>query len=71
MTGVVEARRYHGVRNPVMTEWVERHKGPGAVVVVVTRGGPVFAKGFGFADVEARRSFTADSTVCGRASTTH
>lgn len=53
-----------------MTEWVERHKGPGAVVVVVTRGGPVFARGYGFADVEARPSFTADSTVCGRASTT-
>jgi CubicO group peptidase (beta-lactamase class C family) len=52
-----------GVIDPLMTNWTGKHKGPGAVVVVVTRDGPVFAKGYGFADVEARRPFTADATL--------
>jgi CubicO group peptidase (beta-lactamase class C family) len=51
------------VIDPLMTEWIDRHKGPGAVVVVVTRNGPVFAKGYGFADVEARKPFTADAPL--------
>lgn len=51
------------VLDPVMTAWIDGHKGPGAVVVVVTHDGPVFAKGYGFADVEAGKPFTADSTL--------
>jgi CubicO group peptidase (beta-lactamase class C family) len=51
------------VINPVMTKWIDEHKGPGAVVVVVTRDGPIFAKGYGFADLEARKPFTTDATL--------
>jgi CubicO group peptidase (beta-lactamase class C family) len=51
------------VVDPLMTEWVDRRKGPGAVVVVVTRDGPVFAKGYGFADIDAGKPFTADATL--------
>jgi CubicO group peptidase (beta-lactamase class C family) len=46
-----------------MAEWIEKLKGPGAVVVVVTRDGPVFARGYGFADVAARKPFSADATL--------
>src|SRR5215470_7771306 len=52
-----------GVVDPLMAEWIGRHKGPGAVVVVVTRDGPMFAKGYGFADIEAKKPFTADATL--------
>jgi CubicO group peptidase (beta-lactamase class C family) len=48
---------------PVMTRWIDDRKGPGAVVVVVTRDGQVFASGYGFADVAARKPFTADATL--------
>jgi CubicO group peptidase (beta-lactamase class C family) len=51
------------VIDPLMAEWIDNRKGPGAAVVVVTRDGPVFAKGYGFADIEARRPFTADATL--------
>jgi len=51
------------VVDPLMTEWIDQRKGPGAVVVVVKRDGPVFAKGYGFADIEARKPFTADTTL--------
>lgn len=47
----------------LMTKWVDDHKGPGAVVVVVTRDGPVFARGYGFADTAAKTPFTADATL--------
>jgi CubicO group peptidase (beta-lactamase class C family) len=50
-----------------MAEWIDNHKGPGAVVVVVTRDAQVFAKGYGFADIEAQRPFTADTSWCGLA----
>jgi CubicO group peptidase (beta-lactamase class C family) len=52
-----------GVVDPPMAEWIDNHKGPGAVVVVVTREAEVFAKGYGFADIEAKRPFTADATL--------
>ena len=52
-----------GVVDPLLAEWVDKRKGPGAVVVVVTRKAQVFAKGYGFADIEARRPFTADATL--------
>jgi CubicO group peptidase (beta-lactamase class C family) len=52
--------------DPLMAEWIDKHKGPGAVVVVVKPDGPVFAKGYGFADIDARKPFTADATWCGR-----
>ncbi|WP_291577701.1 serine hydrolase domain-containing protein [Bradyrhizobium sp.] len=52
-----------GVVDPLMDEWVGKHKGPGAVVVVVTRDGPLFAKGYGFSDIEAKKPFTADATL--------
>lgn len=51
------------VIDPVMAAWIDRRNGPGAVVVVVNREGVVFAKGYGFADVEARKPFTADATL--------
>jgi CubicO group peptidase (beta-lactamase class C family) len=51
------------VVDPLMAEWIDKHKGPGAVVVVVTRDGPVFAKGYGFSDIEAKKPFTADATL--------
>lgn len=49
--------------DPLMAEWIDKHKGPGAVVVVVKPDGPVFAKGYGFADIDARKPFTADATL--------
>ena len=49
--------------DPLMAEWIDRHKGPGAVVVVVTRDGPVFAGGYGFADIDARKPFDAETTL--------
>ena len=49
--------------DPGMAEWTGKHDGPGAVVVVVTRDGPVFAKGYGFADIAAKRPLTADETL--------
>jgi CubicO group peptidase (beta-lactamase class C family) len=52
-----------GVIDPLMEEWIVNHKGPGAVVVVVTRDGPVFAKGYGFADVEARKFAVQDMAL--------
>ena len=51
------------VIDPLMAEWIGKHKGPGAVVVVVTRDAQVFAKGYGFADIEAKKPFTADTTL--------
>lgn len=48
--------------DPLMEEWIAR-KGAGAVVVVVRRDGPIFAKGYGYADAEAKTSFTADATL--------
>jgi CubicO group peptidase (beta-lactamase class C family) len=46
-----------------MAEWIDNRKGPGAVVVVVTRDAQVLAKGYGFADIEAQKPFTADATL--------
>lgn len=51
------------VIDPPMAEWIDKHKGPGAVVVVVKRDGPVFAKGYGYADIEAKKPFTSDATL--------
>src|SRR5215467_2081226 len=51
------------VIDPLMAAWIDKRRGPGAVVVVVKRDGAVFAKGYGFADVEARKPFTADATL--------
>jgi CubicO group peptidase (beta-lactamase class C family) len=51
------------VVDPLMTKWIDGHKGPGAVVVVVNGDGEVFAKGYGFADIEAKKPFTADATL--------
>jgi CubicO group peptidase (beta-lactamase class C family) len=52
-----------GVIDPLMEEWIGKHRGPGAVVVVVNRDGPVFARGYGLADIAANRPFTADATL--------
>jgi CubicO group peptidase (beta-lactamase class C family) len=52
-----------GVVDPLMEAWIGKHRGPGAVVVVVTRDGPVFAKGYGLADIAANKPFTADATL--------
>jgi CubicO group peptidase (beta-lactamase class C family) len=51
------------VVDPLMAEWIGKHQGPGAVVVVVTRDGQVFAKGYGFSDIGAKKPFTADATL--------
>ena len=51
------------VIDPLMAAWVDQHKGPGAVVVVVTRDATIFAKGYGLADIEAKRPFTTDATL--------
>ena len=51
------------VVDPQMAAWIGKHKGPGAVVVVVTRDATVFAEGYGFADIEAKKPFTADVTL--------
>ena len=48
---------------PLMAEWIGKRKGPGAVVVVVTRDASVFAKGYGFSDIGAGTEFTADATL--------
>jgi CubicO group peptidase (beta-lactamase class C family) len=52
-----------GVIDPLMAEWIGKHKGAGGVVVVVTRDAPVFAEGYGFSDIEAKKPFTADATL--------
>jgi CubicO group peptidase (beta-lactamase class C family) len=57
------AENLAAVIDPLMAAWVEQHKGPGAVVVVVTRDATIFAKGYGLADIEAKRPFTTDATL--------
>jgi CubicO group peptidase (beta-lactamase class C family) len=52
-----------GVVDPPMAEWIDAHKGPGAVVVVVKRDAEVFARGYGFSDIDAKKPFTADATL--------
>src|SRR5262245_27657641 len=52
-----------GIVDPLMSNWIDKRKGPGAVVVVVKRDALVFAKGYGFSDIAARRPFTADATL--------
>jgi CubicO group peptidase (beta-lactamase class C family) len=51
------------VVDPLMADWTGKHKGPGAVVVVVKRDAEIFAKGYGFSDIEAGKPFTADATL--------
>jgi len=51
------------VVDPLMGRWIDQGKGPGAAVVVVNRDALIFARGYGFADVEARKPFTADATL--------
>jgi CubicO group peptidase (beta-lactamase class C family) len=57
------AAKIAGVVDPLMADWVDKRKGPGAVVVVVTRESEVFAKGYGFADIAAKKPLTADGTL--------
>jgi CubicO group peptidase (beta-lactamase class C family) len=52
-----------GLLNPLMGEWTGKHRGPGAVVIVVTRDKQIFADGYGMADYAAKRPFTADATL--------
>src|SRR5262249_35944496 len=52
-----------GVIDPLMAEWIDKRKGAGAVVVVVKRDAMVFARGYGFSDIEAKTPFTADATL--------
>jgi CubicO group peptidase (beta-lactamase class C family) len=51
------------VIDPLMANWIDKRKGPGAVVVVVKHDATVFAKGYGFSDIEAKTPFTADATL--------
>lgn len=48
--------------DPIMTEWID-HGGAGAVVVVVDRDRTIFAKGYGLADKDTNRPFTAGRTL--------
>jgi CubicO group peptidase (beta-lactamase class C family) len=50
------------VVDPLMAEWMA-HGGTGAVVVVTRADATVFAKGYGLADVEAKRPFTPERTL--------
>ncbi|MBI1867068.1 MAG: serine hydrolase [Methylocystis sp.] len=59
----LDAANLANVIDPLLSDWINKHKGPGAVVVVATREGLVFAKGYGLADIEAKRPFTADATL--------
>ena len=52
-----------GVVDPLMANWIDKRKGPGAVVVVVKRDALVFAKGYGFCDIAAKKPFSADATL--------
>lgn len=51
------------VIDPPMAAWIGKRKGPGAVVVVVTSDATVFAEGYGYQDIEAKKPFTADATL--------
>lgn len=51
------------VVDPLIARWIGKHKGPGAAVVVVTRDAQVFAEGYGFSDIDAKKPFTADTTL--------
>jgi CubicO group peptidase (beta-lactamase class C family) len=51
------------VVDPRIAEWIGKRKGPGAVVVVVNRDSQIFAKGYGFSDIDARAPFTANATL--------
>src|SRR5262245_1993478 len=48
---------------PLMEHQLARLKIPGAVVVVVKDDAIVFAKGYGYADIENKRPMTADATL--------
>ena len=52
-----------GVVDPLMANWIDKRKGPGALVVVVKRDAMVFAKGYGFSDIAAKTPFSADATL--------
>lgn len=49
--------------DPVMTNWITKLHGPGAVIVVANRDGIKFAKGYGYSDVETKKPFTVDTTL--------
>jgi CubicO group peptidase (beta-lactamase class C family) len=49
--------------DPLMKEQLARLKIAGAVVVVVKDDGILFARGYGYADVENKRSMTPDATL--------
>jgi CubicO group peptidase (beta-lactamase class C family) len=51
------------VVDPLMAEWIDMRKGPGAMVVVVTRDAQIFARGYGYSDIDAKKPFTADATL--------
>ena len=46
-----------------MADQLERHRVPGAAVVVVDDGDVLLAKGYGYADVESQRPVVANETV--------
>jgi CubicO group peptidase (beta-lactamase class C family) len=48
---------------PLIEVQLTRLKIAGAVVVVVKNGSTLFARGYGYADVESRRPMTADKTL--------
>jgi CubicO group peptidase (beta-lactamase class C family) len=52
-----------------MADQLERHRVPGAAVVVVSDGAVLLAKGYGYADLESRRPVVANETVFGIGST--
>jgi CubicO group peptidase (beta-lactamase class C family) len=46
-----------------MADQLERHRVPGAAVVVVNDGDVLLAKGYGYADLESQRPVVANETV--------
>ncbi|MGO9483875.1 MAG: serine hydrolase domain-containing protein [Rhodomicrobium sp.] len=59
----VTAEELSKVFDPLMAEWIEMHKGAGATITITARDRTVFAKGYGLADVETGKPFTADAAL--------
>ena len=60
------AANLESVVDPLMAEWIDKRKSLGAAVVVVTRDAQIFAKGYGLADIEAKKPFPPTQRWCGR-----
>jgi CubicO group peptidase (beta-lactamase class C family) len=59
----IDARALETLLDSVMRRGMESEHLPGAVFTLVQDGRVVFAKGYGFADVDAKRPVSPDSTI--------